>query len=55
VRRRVAEMLDIFVHMGHLAARYPAELSGGQQHSAFRPASAARRGSVIQPKGAPAR
>jgi len=30
VRRRVAEMLDV-VHMGHLAARYPAELSGGQQ------------------------
>jgi len=30
VRRRVGEMLDV-VHMGHLAARYPAELSGGQQ------------------------
>ncbi len=30
VRKRVAEMLDV-VHMGHLAARYPAELSGGQQ------------------------
>jgi ABC-type Fe3+/spermidine/putrescine transport system ATPase subunit len=30
VRRRVAEILDV-VHMGHLAARYPAELSGGQQ------------------------
>src|SRR3954453_8763350 len=30
VRKRVAEILDV-VHMGHLAARYPAELSGGQQ------------------------
>jgi ABC-type Fe3+/spermidine/putrescine transport system ATPase subunit len=30
VRRRVGEMLEV-VHMGHLAARYPAELSGGQQ------------------------
>src|SRR3954454_10416188 len=30
VRRRTGEMLEI-VHMGHLAARYPAELSGGQQ------------------------
>jgi len=30
VRRRTAEMLEV-VHMGHLAARYPAELSGGQQ------------------------
>ncbi|MGB9368263.1 MAG: ABC transporter ATP-binding protein [Xanthobacteraceae bacterium] len=30
VRRRAAEILDV-VHMGHLAARYPAELSGGQQ------------------------
>jgi ABC-type Fe3+/spermidine/putrescine transport system ATPase subunit len=30
VRRRTGEMLEV-VHMGHLAARYPAELSGGQQ------------------------
>src|SRR6185295_2595076 len=30
VKKRVAEILDV-VHMGHLAARYPAELSGGQQ------------------------
>jgi ABC-type Fe3+/spermidine/putrescine transport system ATPase subunit len=30
VRRRVGEILEV-VHMGHLAARYPAELSGGQQ------------------------
>jgi iron(III) transport system ATP-binding protein len=30
VRRRAGEILDV-VHMGHLAARYPAELSGGQQ------------------------
>ena len=29
VRRRTGEMLEV-VHMGHLAARYPAELSGGQ-------------------------
>src|SRR5437764_12493251 len=30
VRKRVTDMLEV-VHMGHLAARYPAELSGGQQ------------------------
>jgi ABC-type Fe3+/spermidine/putrescine transport system ATPase subunit len=30
VRRRTGDMLEV-VHMGHLAARYPAELSGGQQ------------------------
>jgi iron(III) transport system ATP-binding protein len=31
VKRRVGEMLEI-VRMDHLADRYPAELSGGQQH-----------------------
>src|ERR1044072_5944295 len=30
IQRRVGEMLEV-VHMGDLAARYPAELSGGQQ------------------------
>jgi iron(III) transport system ATP-binding protein len=44
VRRRVAEMLEV-VHMGHLAARYPAELSGGQQQRV-----ALARAIVIQPQ-----
>ena len=44
VRRRVGEMLDV-VHMGHLAARYPAELSGGQQQRV-----ALARAIVIQPQ-----
>ncbi|MEA2871280.1 MAG: iron(III) transport system ATP-binding protein [Hyphomicrobiales bacterium] len=44
VRRRVAQILDV-VHMGHLAARYPAELSGGQQQRV-----ALARAIVIQPQ-----
>ena len=44
VRRRVGEMLEV-VHMGHLAARYPAELSGGQQQRV-----ALARAIVIQPQ-----
>jgi iron(III) transport system ATP-binding protein len=44
IRRRVAQMLDV-VHMGHLAARYPAELSGGQQQRV-----ALARAIVIQPQ-----
>ena len=44
VRRRVAEILDV-VHMGHLAARYPAELSGGQQQRV-----ALARAIVIEPQ-----
>jgi len=44
VRRRVGQMLDV-VHMGHLAARYPAELSGGQQQRV-----ALARAIVIQPQ-----
>jgi ABC-type sugar transport system ATPase subunit len=43
-RRRVAQMLEV-VHMGHLAARYPAELSGGQQQRV-----ALARAIVIQPQ-----
>ena len=37
VRRRVGEMLEV-VHMGHLAARYPAELSGGSSSASRSPA-----------------
>jgi ABC-type Fe3+/spermidine/putrescine transport system ATPase subunit len=44
IRRRVAEILEV-VHMGHLAARYPAELSGGQQQRV-----ALARAIVIQPQ-----
>ena len=44
VRRRTGEMLEV-VHMGHLAARYPAELSGGQQQRV-----ALARAIVIQPQ-----
>jgi len=44
IRRRVGEILDV-VHMGHLAARYPAELSGGQQQRV-----ALARAIVIQPQ-----
>jgi ABC-type Fe3+/spermidine/putrescine transport system ATPase subunit len=44
VKRRVGQMLDV-VHMGHLAARYPAELSGGQQQRV-----ALARAIVIQPQ-----
>src|SRR5437868_1567961 len=44
VRRRVGQILDV-VHMGHLAARYPAELSGGQQQRV-----ALARAIVIQPQ-----
>ena len=44
VRRRTAEMLEV-VHMGHLAARYPAELSGGQQQRV-----ALARAIVIKPR-----
>jgi iron(III) transport system ATP-binding protein len=44
IRRRVAQMLEV-VHMGHLAARYPAELSGGQQQRV-----ALARAIVIQPQ-----
>ena len=44
VRRRVGQILEV-VHMGHLAARYPAELSGGQQQRV-----ALARAIVIQPQ-----
>jgi ABC-type Fe3+/spermidine/putrescine transport system ATPase subunit len=44
VKRRVGQMLEV-VHMGHLAARYPAELSGGQQQRV-----ALARAIVIQPQ-----
>ncbi|TMI98844.1 MAG: ABC transporter ATP-binding protein [Alphaproteobacteria bacterium] len=44
IRRRVGEILEV-VHMGHLAARYPAELSGGQQQRV-----ALARAIVIQPQ-----
>jgi len=44
IRRRVGQMLEV-VHMGHLAARYPAELSGGQQQRV-----ALARAIVIQPQ-----
>src|SRR3954465_2725512 len=44
VRRRVGQILEV-VHMGHLAARYPAELSGGQQQRV-----ALARAIVIEPE-----
>jgi hypothetical protein len=60
VRRRVAEMLDI-VQMGHLAGRYPAELSGGSSSAWRSPApsssspSAAPRRAPVEPRRQPAR